>query len=204
MRILQDTLEKTLHSLPVEAASALIVKKLAAQGLKLSTRQLDLLKEHVIRGGSDTLLLQSWRWWEQGHVTLEFTPEDIEHIERTFKDFVENHLPELIQKAAADLSRSILANLKKRWRAESRRLGRDSAGFRKRLYDRWQAPLEGLRMLLTISRELGDTINHDISESPDDAIGGEHLIGVLAAYSSSAAMQRATSLVSRSRSMAAS
>jgi hypothetical protein len=73
----------------------------------------------------------------------------------------------------------VLADLKRRWRAESRRQRRELAGFRKRLYDRWKAPLEGLRMMLTMSRELGDSVNQEIRQSPD-AASRRHLIDQLA------------------------
>jgi hypothetical protein len=99
MRILQDAIEQTLHCLPAQAATALIGKKLAAQGVKLSGRELDRLTDQMLEGTSDTFRLHRWKWWEQReNVGLEFTPEDIGQIEHTSTDFVENHLPKIIQK----------------------------------------------------------------------------------------------------------
>ena len=178
MHILQDAIEQTLHGLPAQAATALIGKKLAAQGVNLSQRELDHLTNQILKGTSDTLRLQRWKWWEQRqNVRLEFTPEDISRIEHTFTDFVENHLPEILQKASADLSRTILADLKGEWSAESRLQSREIAGFRSRLYDLWKAALETLRMLLTISRELGDAVHQGIRNSLEP--GREHLTDVL-------------------------
>jgi hypothetical protein len=178
MRILQDAIEQTLHCLPAQAATALIGKKLAAQGVKLSYRELDRLTDQILKGTSDTFRLHRWKWWEQReNVGLEFTPEDIGQIEHTSTDFVENHLQKIIQKASADLSRTILSDLKGKWSAEARRQRRETAGFRSRLYDRWKAPLENLRLLLTISRELGDAVHQEIRDSPEP--GREHLTDVL-------------------------
>jgi hypothetical protein len=179
MRILQDAIEAVLQGLPEQALTVLIEKKLAAQGVELSTRQRELLAKQIMQGGKDTFRLQTWKWWDRRHVTLEFTPQDVEQIEKQFTKIIENRLPELIRTAIEDMSRNVLADLKRKWRAEFRLQRRELAGFRKRLYDRWKAPLEGLRMLLTMSRELGDSVNQEIRQFPD-ASGRRHLIDVLA------------------------
>jgi len=79
-------------------------------------------------------------------------------------------LADLFAEAAEDLSKSILADLKHRWSAESRRNRRQIDGFRRRLYKRWKLPLEGLNMLLTVSREFGASINEELRQSPDPSI----------------------------------
>jgi hypothetical protein len=178
MRILQDSIEQVLQGLPEQVLSELITHKLATQGVKLSTRERKRLTREILRGGKGKFLLKRWNWWDHRQVSLDFTPQDIEQIERKFTDFLENRLPELIETATGDLSRKVLADLKRKWRAESRLQRRDLAGFRKRLYDRWKLPLEGLRMLLTISRELGSSINQEIRQSTE-ASTGKHLIDVL-------------------------
>ena len=178
MRILQDAIEGVLQGLPKQTLASLIEKKLAAQGVKLSTRQRELLAKQIMQGGKDTFRLRTWKWWDRRHVTLEFTPQDIEQIERKFTEVVENRLPDLIQTATEDMSRDVLAYLKRTWPAESRLQRRELAGFRKRLYDRWKVPLEGLRMLLTMSRELGDSVSREIRQCPD-ASARKHLIEVV-------------------------
>jgi hypothetical protein len=175
MRILQDALEKALHGLPEQVFSELIAQKLSAQGVKLSTRERKLLTEEVLQG-KDTFLLKRWNWWENRQARLDFTSQDAEQIARKFTDFLENRLPDLIETATGDLSRKILIDLKRKWRAESRLRNREIAGFRKRLYGCWELPLQGLQMLLTIARELGDSVNNEISQSSG---GHNHLIDVL-------------------------
>ena len=174
MKILHDALHEVLHDIPEQVLKDLITYKLAAEGLKLSTREQEVLIK-AIREGKDTFTLRRWRWRENRSVTVDLTSQDIEEIEGKFPDFVDNHLPKLIQTATADLSRIVLAELRRTWRAESRQQRRDIAGFRKRLYKRWEVPLETLRMLLTISRELGFTVNQEVRQSPDST-SREHLI----------------------------
>jgi hypothetical protein len=178
MRILQDAIEGVLQGLPEQTLASLIEKKLAAQGGKLSRHQRELLTKQMMQGGNDTFRLRTWKWWDRRHVTLIFTPQDVEQIEKKLTQVIENRLPDLIQTATEDMSSDVLAYLKRKWRAESRLQRRELAGFRKRLYDRWKAPLEGLRMLLTMSRELGDNVNQEIRQSPDASIR-KNLIEVL-------------------------
>lgn len=179
MRILQDAFEGALQDFPEQALTALIEKKLAAQGVKLSERQRKLLTRNITQGDTEKVRLWHWKWWDHRHVNLEFTPEDAEQIAENFTEFVDKRMPDLLRSVTYDLARNIMVDLKRRWPAESRQQRRDLAGFRKRLYDRWKIPLEALRMMVTMSRELGDSVNQEISLSPD-ASRRRHLIDVLA------------------------
>src|SRR5664279_2734188 len=96
MRIFQDAIEGVLQGLPEQALTILIEKKLAAQGVKLSIRQRKLLTKQIMKGGKDTFRLQAWKWWDHRHLTLEFTPEDVEQIGKKFTEVIENRLPDLI------------------------------------------------------------------------------------------------------------
>jgi hypothetical protein len=179
MRILQDAIEGALYDLPEQALAALIEKKLAAQGVTLSARHRKLLTRKLMQGYTDNIRLWNWKLWDNRHVTLEFTPADVEQIEKSFTVFADKRLPDLIQSVSDDLSRNILSDLTRRWPPYCRQQNRDLAGFRKRLYDRWKIPLEKLGMLVTMSRELGDSVNREIRQLPD-ASSRRHLIDVLA------------------------
>jgi len=170
LRILQEAVEKALQGLPLHALTQLIVQKLAAQGVKLSTRQRELLRNHLEQGGAETFSLRSWRWWERRKIIISFTPQEAKEVTEKIAAFLENRLADLFAEAAEDLSKSVLADLKHRWSAESRRNRRQIDGFRRRLYKRWKLPLEGLNMLLTVSREFGASINEELRQSPDPSI----------------------------------
>ena len=178
MRILQDAIEEFLQDLPEQALAALIEKKLTAQGVKLSARQRKLLTRRLMEDNTDTIRLWNWKWWRDQNVALEFTQEDIEQIEQNFTEFADKRLPDVLESATNELAHKTLADLKRRWPAYSREQRRELAAFRKRLYDRWKIPLESLRMLVTMSRELGDSVNREIRQSPDASKRG-HLIDVL-------------------------
>jgi hypothetical protein len=178
MRNLHDAIQAVLEGLPEQALSGLIEKKLAAQGVKLSKGQCDQLTQQIMNR-KDHFRLQPWRLWDHRHVTIEFTPEDAEQVGKKLEEFIENRLPDLVQTTVEDAAHKVLATLKRRWPAESRRQRQELAGFRKRLYDRWKVPLETLRMLLTMSRELGEDVNHEIRHLPN-ASSRRHLIDVLA------------------------
>jgi hypothetical protein len=178
MRTLQGSIDEVLQGFPEQALSVLIEQKLAACGIKLSPREQALLTKEVLQGSRDTFRIRSWKWWERRKVALDFTSRDFEWIERRFGDFVENSLPALIEAITEEFSRKILANLKRNWPTDSRLQRQDLVGFKKQLYERWKLPLEGLRMLLTMSRELGDSINKEVRQSLD-ASAHYHLIEVL-------------------------
>jgi hypothetical protein len=179
MRILQDAIDEFLQDLPEQALAALIEKKLTAQGVKLSARQRKLLTRRLMEDTPDTIRFRNWKWWENQNVTLEFTQEDVEQIERNFTEFADNRLPDVLDSATHELAHKTLTDLKRRWPAYSRKQRGELATFRKHLYGRWKIPLESLRMLVTMSREIGDSVNREIRQSPD-AARQRHSVDVLA------------------------
>src|ERR1039457_6403912 len=125
MRILQDAIDGVLRDVPELALSALIEKKLAEQGVRLSARQRKLLTRSIMQGDTETVRLWNWnwKWWDHRHVTLEFTSEDAVQIEKNFTEFADERLPDLIQSVIDDLARDILADLKRRCATEASQRG---------------------------------------------------------------------------------
>lgn len=176
MKILQEAMEQVLQELPQQVLLRLVAEKLAEQGVKLSKSQNeDLAKQ--LREGKDTFRIGRWNWWDLRRIKLEFTPQDVKKAKDRFTDFLKTALPDLIKVAISDTAAAIFADLKRKWRAESRRQHREVTGFTKRLYDRWGVPLEGLRMLVTVSRELGANVNEELRNCPEP--NSEHLIEVI-------------------------
>jgi hypothetical protein len=89
------------------------------------------------------------------HITIEFTSEDIGAFEKV-NERINAMLPELIASETMALATPILASLKAGWEAESRQQKKEFAGFRERLSDRWQEPIESLSMMVTIAREFSE------------------------------------------------
>jgi len=175
---IDEVFEEVLKGLPQRMFSKLLREKLDAQGVKLSLLELETLAKEILQGGKDTFLLKRDEIKEDRKIILDFSAKDVEHIEQKLTHFCERELQEAVVSAISDISPKLLADLKERWPAESRLERQDLGEFRKRLYDRWQLPLERLRMLLTISREFGEGINHKVRQSTDDTTR-KYLVEVL-------------------------
>lgn len=178
MKILHGALERALQDLPNQFLLELVAKKLSLQGIKLSARDRKRLAKRLSKGTFGTFRVGNLNFWDRRHLKLEFTPEEIEQAGQKFTEFIEGRLPDVILASADDLSQKILTHLKRRWPAEARRQRRQLAGFSKRLHDRWKAPIEGLKMLLTISREFGARVNEEIRASKE-LMSRKHLVEVL-------------------------
>lgn len=178
MTTIDEVFEEVLKGLPQRMFSKLLREKLDAQGVKLSLLELETLAKEILQGGKDTFLLKRDEIKEDRKIILDFSAKDVEHIEQKLTHFCERELQEAVVSAISDISPKLLADLKERWPAESRLERQDLGEFRKRLYDRWQLPLERLRMLLTISREFGEGINHKVRQSTDDTTR-KYLVEVL-------------------------
>jgi hypothetical protein len=178
VKILHGALEQALQDLPNKFLLELVAKKLSLKGIKLSTRDRKRLAKRLSKGIFGTFRVGNFNFWDHRHLKIEFTPEEIEQAGQKSTEFIEGRLPEVILASADDLSQKILADLKRRWPAEARRQRQQSAGFSKRLHERWKAPIEGLKMLLTISREFGARMNEEIRASKE-LRSRKHLVEVL-------------------------
>jgi Family of unknown function (DUF5677) len=178
LRTIDEVLEQVLNGLPQQMFSKLLREKLDAQGVRLSPLELETLAKEILLGGKDTFLMKRDEIKEDQKIILDFSANDIEYIEQKLSHFCEHELQEVVVSAVSDVSPKLLADLKERWPAESQLERQDLGEFRKRLYDRWQLPLERLRMLLAISREFGEGINHKVRQSSDDTTR-KYLVEVL-------------------------
>jgi hypothetical protein len=177
MEILHSAIMEAIEGLPNQFLAQLVTSKLAAQGVHLSAGERKQLDRYIKQRGKDAFRIKRWKFWDRQQTKVEFSPGEIEQAEHKFTDFIESRMPDLIQGVAGEVSNSILRDLKRKWRAESRRQEREFSGFAKRLQKRWGAPIEGLRMLLTISRELGAIVNDRIRNSPEST--DKNLVEVL-------------------------
>ena len=134
MHILQDAIDQCLNDLPNRAFTALIEKKLAEQGIRLSLRQRKFLIEKLKQGGIDTIRFRNWKFWQDRHVALELTPDDSKQVEQKFAEFAEKTLPTLINSMTRDLAAKILTDLRRTWPAYSRKESKQLVAFRRRLY----------------------------------------------------------------------
>jgi hypothetical protein len=176
-----DTLGQALHEVlrnaPYEAFAEIVVTKLAGQGVTLTTRERRRLVEHLKSNAVEVFQFRNWRWWEKRSIKIEVTAEEVKALHAGFTEFLEDHLPEMIESTADDLSASILKTLNRRWPAEYRAESREMRGFQRRLHQRWGGAIDRLRMSLTISREFGESVTTALRSDPDP--GHRHRAEVL-------------------------
>ena len=178
MRTIQDLLEEILEDLPHQMLSDLVKQKLDEQGVTLSALEINELTKTILQGDKNTVSFKREGLASDRKVTVHFSSEDIEQIERKVDRLHNGGLITAVEKATEDASQRLLASLKQRWTTESCLQRQEIAEFKERLYACWQLPLERLRMLLTISRELGADINQTARQSTD-AIKCKYLVEVL-------------------------
>ncbi|WP_150127023.1 DUF5677 domain-containing protein [Sphingomonas panacis] len=92
---------------------------------------------------------------DERDITIEFTPAEIQNIEREIHSFVKTEVPSIITKIIDDSAQIILKSLKGDWRAQRDWQLATGGGFRERLEERWGAAFDILRMMYTISHEIG-------------------------------------------------
>jgi Family of unknown function (DUF5677) len=163
VQILQEALESAVQEIPNQFLAQFIVNKLASKGITLSLRERQRLAKRVRAGGTDTFRLR--RSSNKRIIQIDFTADDALEAEHRFAEFIEAKLPDLVIASAEKISKKILDDLKRTWRTESRRQKRDLSAFRERLYGRWGASIESLRMLAAISREWGARVNEDLRDN---------------------------------------
>lgn len=174
MQILHQVLEECLRSVPEQVLGEIVARKLSDQGVELSpTEQKKILKQ-IVSGKSEIPFRRSQR--EDRVVSIELTDDDFQQAEEATTKVLAG-LHGVIEGIAETLTTPILETLRKRWRNEWRQQRRLHSGFQQRLYGRWKAPLDLLRMLLTIARELGGSANEDAQGSVSSS--SPHLVYVL-------------------------
>lgn len=171
---LQRAFEDMVRDAPYIAATAVITKKLKAKGVLLSeSEEASLLKR--LKSGSLKKLSLARDPCEMRSVEVSITPEDIAEIEKKVENF-KAALPELVDNQANYAADLILKSLRKRWPKEQYLQQKEIKAFRQRLFFRWAPALGGLRMVLTMAREIGATVRRQtLSKSSNSA---PHLVEV--------------------------
>ena len=150
MDTIQKIFEQQFKTLPELFLEKLVEKKLRAEGINPDPAMTQQLIQHILSSNSDSF------FWDDGKagdvsITLKLTETDVEETEKKFL----TSLPKIIEKTTTDIAKHLLNSLKKDWKEESLYQKEEFRSFNKSLERRWGKALGMLRMLLTISRELG-------------------------------------------------
>lgn len=162
-RKLQEAIEGQIRKVPHLLLKKLIARKLNEQGVD-EPALLDALIKHIEDKSKDKF------HWDDGsqderNLSIDFTKEDMDQLEKDVKEFIRVNVPEAIFRSVDHGARLILKNFEKRW-PEARVDERNGAQhFRDRLELRWGPCLDALRMMLTASREVGDAFSNRLARS---------------------------------------
>jgi hypothetical protein len=172
VRDLQRMLERKLGEVPRLILNETIKGKLVAEGIDPNNSLVDQLAAQILIGESDSFL------WDDGtdrleKISLIFTEEDVAAVEDKCTKLVEA-IPSLIDEISSIIAKDLLKTLNKKWRKEYSLQTADQKAFRSRLEDRWGKALGKLRMLVTISMELGS--EYVASNSDENALLRDVLI----------------------------
>jgi len=170
MKIIDDAFHGVVTDLPRRLLSDAIKKKLAAQNVAISNRGMTRLVDGVLKGETANLsvgfldTLKRRFGFKSAPLVIEFTDEDTKAIEQNAEAFIER-LPALVDQLLEETTPRFLSKLEKHWPRESKFQNRELVQFRRRLYKRWGAGLELLKMLVSISREIGSEINREVRQA---------------------------------------
>jgi hypothetical protein len=108
-------------------------------------------------------------------VTVELTAGDSARIVDATERMLAR-LPKVVASVVNDTTERVFRTLKATYRPEFSRAERSVAGFRMRLRQRWGKPIRLLKLLVGISRELGEHVNVALRQEPGER---PHLIEVV-------------------------
>ena len=136
-----------------------ICQKIEQQGIKLGRRnrkKVRLQLEKMLRNETlNSIKVSDWNWWGHQEVTIEFSDQDQQDLDALTSRLVEV-APSILTDSLLSMEAVVLKDLKRGWPKYKKALGRDMAGFRKRLTSSWGAGFSLLEMLITIATEAGN------------------------------------------------
>jgi len=154
MKEVHSFLEHEIKKLPYKLLEGIIARKLTAAGIKNSEEISPRVLEHALAGTLENFS------WDDGStsdrtIKISITDEDLAELENEFSRFLKDTLPEIIADTSKKTAVSTLRSLKKQWPEQRAWEENSLLAFRNNLEARWGRALDLLRMLLTISREIG-------------------------------------------------
>lgn len=156
MTTIQKLFEKQLGQLPQLIFKKLIEKKLRKAGINPTLELVDKIINHALSNEATSF------HWDDGkdthsNITLSISEEDTKEVEKMISRLIDS-MPDIIEKISTDIAKPLLKTLKHNWVEEHFLQQAELSKFRKNLEKRWGKALSMLRILLTISRELGSKI----------------------------------------------
>jgi hypothetical protein len=140
---------------PAALLSKFISEKLAAEGHAERPGFVEALTKHLLGGGTEPF---DWDDGSGDDVIIAFTDADTKKLDELTKEFV-SALPDVVTQISSEAAKAILKALKRDWPGQAEFERESLQGFRRRLEARWGKGFDGLRMLLTMVREMGGEVH---------------------------------------------
>lgn len=155
MSMLNDILMAELDKLPHHFLAQLLTRKVEALGHTISEKDARAFAAHIFNNADKPFHWDDGNEGEDRVIPLEITDDEVAELTGAIEAFTENKLPDLLQKLSEDAAKQILGSLRKDWPNQKAYDGTIVADFNDRLEDDWGKAFDLLRMMLTISREIG-------------------------------------------------
>ena len=150
-----DTIVKALTAQLREHLKSIVIGKLTQAGVQADAAQTDALVDHIFSGKEEPFT------WNDGgprepsrDISLSFNDDDIADIDKLVKKIFDR-LPAITRTASANIAGAVFKDSMTRWPAQHADEVSAHQGFRDRLEERWGRAFAPLRMLRTISIDIG-------------------------------------------------
>jgi len=144
MDLLHKAIEKALTELPYDLLADLVQKRLRADGVELSARELKLVRDHLRNGnlGVFTLTRNSG---PHKNVSITVSDDETKKLTERIETFFRDGFSKVLEDSQSKAATLIFANLKRQWKEEHVLQEREFAGFRERLQHRWEIPYQSFK-----------------------------------------------------------
>jgi hypothetical protein len=151
---MQREIDRLMKETPRMALVELLPRKLEAVGVVPKPELVEELTDHLLKGGGANFSWGGGKDEETVNARLKFDGDDIAEVQG-YLDRLAAKFPQFIEESSREAAKLILDALTKNWPEELKLQNEETSGFRERLEGRWGKAFNGLRMLITISREIG-------------------------------------------------
>lgn len=155
MSQINEILQKELDKIPHRFLAKLLKSKLVSQGIEISDDDARAFTAHIFNNPDEPFEWDDGSKRECRSISVSITEEELKKLEIEISDFTDNKLPGLMLSVSQGSAKQIGETLRKDWPNQKEYDGIVVADFLDRLEDDWGKALDILRMMLTISREIG-------------------------------------------------
>jgi len=141
--------------IPIAFLKKMLREKITNAGKIPDEEMINKLVDHIREKNSGTFQWGDSADGPEENISISFSKEDIDELDKKTRNFIKENLPEIIVKTAEDSAKLTLATLNKNWIEQYTNEKIEKYAFEQRLELRWGNAFKKFRMLLTISREIG-------------------------------------------------